>query len=51
MLSAVAMRCTAKTLVHYHYTVRNFVTWLGESGVSGVEQISAADVRAYLITL
>ncbi len=50
-MSRRAMRSTDKTLAHHHYTVGGFVNWLGQRRVSGVEQITANDIRAYLFTL
>ena len=51
LLSKQAARCTAKTLVHYRYTVGNFVAFLHRQGVSDLEQITPNHIRRFLVEL
>jgi len=51
LLSREAMRCTAKTLEHYAYTVGGFVRFLWGQGVDEVPSITAHHIRAYLVSL
>jgi hypothetical protein len=48
LLSREAMRCTPKTLEHYHYTARVFVEWLEARGIVKPDEVKASHVRAYL---
>ncbi|NLS78689.1 MAG: tyrosine-type recombinase/integrase [Chloroflexi bacterium] len=51
LLDREAARCTPKTLIHYQYTVGNFVRWLTEQGIPDVAQITPHLIRAYLVGL
>jgi integrase/recombinase XerC/integrase/recombinase XerD len=51
LLDREAMRCSAKTLEHYRYTLGGFVSYLEAQGVAGVAGITPAHVRGYLVAL
>jgi site-specific recombinase XerD len=51
MLSREAMRCTAKTLEHYQYTLGSFTDYLADQDVHDVAEITPHDIRAYLVGL
>jgi site-specific recombinase XerD len=51
VLSREAMRCTPKTLEHYHYTAGTFCLWLRLQGVRMASEIAPQHVRAYLVSL
>jgi integrase/recombinase XerC len=51
ILSRQAMRCTAKTLEHYRYTVGGFVAWLTAQGINSPQDITPDNIRAYLVSL
>jgi len=51
LLSREAMRCSAKTLVHYRYTCGGFVAYLTEHGIDTPDAIAPGHVRGYLVSL
>jgi len=51
LLAKRAARCTRKTLEHYDYTVGSFVAWLEGEGVTAIGQITAHQIRSYLVGL
>lgn len=51
LLDREAMRCSAKTLEHYRYTVGGFVDHLERQQVATVAAITPAHVRGYLVAL
>lgn len=51
LLDRQAARCTPKTLEHYEYTCGGFAAWLRAQGILDVSQITAHDIRAYLVSL
>lgn len=51
ILSREAMRCTAKTLTHYRYTLGGFLGYLRTRGVTDPVGITPNHVRAYLVSL
>jgi hypothetical protein len=50
-LSKQAARCTAKTLVHYRYTVGGLVSFLQGQRVIELERITPNHVRRFLVEL
>lgn len=44
-------RHTAKTLVHYEYTLGRFTKWLTANGITEVGQVQAATIRAFMLDL
>jgi site-specific recombinase XerD len=51
LLSRQAMRCTAKTMEHYEYTLGAFIGYLDGAGVEYVGDVTAGHIRAYLVGL
>jgi integrase/recombinase XerD len=51
LLDKQAQRCTPKTLEHYTYTVGGFISYLEGKGVGMVQDITAHDIRDYLVGL
>jgi hypothetical protein len=51
LLSKQAVRPTAKTLVHYRYTVGNFVALPRRQHVTSLEQITPNHIRLSLLDL
>jgi site-specific recombinase XerD len=51
LLSKQAARCTAKTLIHYRYTVGNFVGFLHRQRITELEQITPKHIRRFLVEL
>jgi site-specific recombinase XerD len=45
------MRCTAKTLEHYRYTLGGFVQYLAAQQIGDVRDITAQHIRGYLVGL
>lgn len=51
LLSRQAMRCTAKTMEHYEYTLGSFISYLESQNTEYVSTITPGHIRAYLVEL
>lgn len=51
LIDREAMRCTAKTLAFYRYTLGNFLAFLDGHGVRAVGDLAPAHVRAFFVDL